>query len=70
MFQDADARCCIPSLYIFHSELAEFRRTRRKVHLLHAARALDDARVEMREALMRELHQIQHPSKGGSAHER
>ena len=39
----------MPSLQILASELDEFKRTGRQLHLLHAVRALDEARVELRE---------------------
>jgi len=42
----------LPSLQILASELDEFRRTGRRLHLLHAARALDDARLELRQLLL------------------
>ena len=70
MLDDHDECDGLPSLQILESELAEFRRTGRKVHLLHAARALDDAQVEMRQVLTRELHSIHQPNKGAHADER
>jgi hypothetical protein len=39
----------LPSLQILADELDEFKRTGRHVHLLHAMRALDDARGELNE---------------------
>jgi len=45
--QDAD----LPSLQIFNSEIGEYRRTGRRLHLAHAARALDDARAELQRFL-------------------
>lgn len=38
----------VPSLQILAGEFDEFKRTGRHLHLLHAVRALDDARVELR----------------------
>ena len=70
MLDDLDGYSELPSLQILESELAEFRRTGRKVHLLHAARALDEAQVEMREVLTREFHPVHQPSKGAHADER
>jgi len=70
MLDDRDGCSCLPSLQILESELAEFRRTGRKVHLLHAARALDEAQSEMREVLTRELHPIRQPSKDAHVDER
>jgi len=70
MLDDLYGYSGLPSLQILESELAEFRRTGRKVHLLHAARALDEAQVEMREVLTRELHPIHQPGKGAHADER
>ena len=39
----------LPSLQILADELGEFKRTGRHIHLLHAVRALDDARGELNE---------------------
>jgi hypothetical protein len=39
----------LPSLQILADELDEFKRTGRHVHLLHAVRALDEARCELKE---------------------
>lgn len=39
----------MPSLQILASELDEFKRTGRQLHLLHAVRALDEARIELRQ---------------------
>ncbi len=47
-----DAREQLPSLQILKSELDEFRRTGSRLHLVHAARALDDARIELRQLLL------------------
>ena len=47
-----DTRERLPSLKILESELDEFRRTGSSLHLVHAARALDDARVELRQLLI------------------
>lgn len=41
----------LPSLQILASELEAFKRTGKPLHLLHAARALDDARTELRQLL-------------------
>jgi hypothetical protein len=46
-----DPREHVPSLLVLTSELDEFKRTGNRLHLLHAARALDDARAELRELL-------------------
>jgi hypothetical protein len=70
MLDDLEGCSDLPSLQILESELAEFRRTGRKVHLLHAARALDEAQGEMRAVLTRELQPIYKPSKGEHANER
>jgi len=56
MLEELHRLSTIPSLNILDSELAEFARTGNKLHLLHAARALDDARAEMRALLTRECH--------------
>lgn len=45
----------LPSLQILADELDEFKRTGRHVHLLHAVRALDEARCELKEFIH---HQI------------
>jgi hypothetical protein len=45
----------LPSLQILADELDEFNRTGRHVHLLHAVRALDEARGELKEFIQ---HQI------------
>jgi hypothetical protein len=39
----------LPSLQILANELDEFKRTGRHFHLLHAVRALDEARDELRQ---------------------
>ena len=70
MLDDLDRYCGLPSLQIFESEFAEFQRTGRKVHLLHAARALGEAQVEMREVLTRELHPIHQQSQDAHGDER
>jgi hypothetical protein len=45
----------LPSLQILADELDEYKRTGRHVHLLHAVRALDEARGELKEFIH---HQI------------
>jgi hypothetical protein len=45
----------LPSLQILADELDEYKRTGRHVHLLHAVRALDEARYELKEFIH---HQI------------
>jgi hypothetical protein len=52
----------LPSLQILADELDEFKRTGRHVHLLHAVRALDDARGELNEFVHYQL-----PSAGAGA---
>ena len=42
------------SLQVLDTELDEFGRTGRRLHHLHAARALDDARAELRQLLLLE----------------
>ena len=44
----------IPSLEVLASELDQFKRTGRHLHLLHAVRALDDARNELMQFLHHE----------------
>ena len=52
----SDPRTRLPSLQILESELDEFGRTGHCLHLLHAARALDDARAELRRLLLIEAN--------------
>ena len=47
----------VPSLQILAGELDEFKRTGRHLHLLHAVRALDDARVELRQFVHHQMTQ-------------
>jgi len=52
----SDLRAGLPSLQILDSELDEFGRTGRRLHLLHAVRALDDAQAELRQLVLFEVN--------------
>jgi hypothetical protein len=47
----SDTVDAIPSLNVLLSELAAYRSTGSPLHLIHAARALDDARAELERVL-------------------